>query len=149
MSKPFIHTEKSEVRNEKIADFIGKNILLVEDNELNKEIAVTILEEKGFSVDTANDGTVAVEKMEKADKGTYDLILMDVQMPIMDGYEATRRIRNFKDADKASIPIIAMTANAFEEDRQNAVNAGMNGHIAKPIDVSILMQELKNILKHK
>ncbi len=129
--------------------FAGKRILLVEDNELNQEIAATILEEQGFSVDLAGDGTVAIEKVEKADAGQYDLILMDIQMPRMDGYEATRRIRALEDPVKAHIPIYAMTANAFEEDRQKALDAGLNGHIAKPIDIANLMAVLKEALKIK
>lgn len=127
--------------------FVGKSILLVEDNELNQEIAATILEEHGFSVDLAGDGTVAVEKMETADADRYDLILMDIQMPHMDGYEATRRIRALEDRVKANIPIYAMTANAFEEDRQKALDAGLNGHIAKPIDIANLIAVLKGALK--
>ncbi|MBO5448586.1 MAG: response regulator [Ruminococcus sp.] len=127
--------------------FEGKSILLVEDNELNQEIAATILEEHGFSVDLAGDGTVAVEKMETADADRYDLILMDIQMPHMDGYEATRRIRALEDRVKANIPIYAMTANAFEEDRQKALDAGLNGHIAKPIDIANLIAVLKGALK--
>lgn len=134
---------------EKLLDerFVGKRILLVEDNELNQEIAATILREQGFLVDLADDGTVAVEKMKKADAGYYDIILMDIQMPHMDGYESTRRIRALEDKDKANIPIYAVTANAFEEDRQNALDAGLNGHIAKPIDIANLMTVLKGALK--
>lgn len=127
--------------------FKGKRILLVEDNELNQEIASTILEEKGFMVDVAGDGTVALEKMEAAPAGRYDLILMDIQMPHMDGYEATRRIRSLGDKAKADIPIYAMTANAFEEDRQKALEAGLNGHIVKPVDIANLMEVLKEALR--
>lgn len=127
--------------------FAGKKILLVEDNALNQEIAATILEEYGFSVDVAGDGTVAVQKMEEAESDHYDLILMDIQMPLMDGYEATRHIRALEDKDKANIPVYAMTANAFEEDRQKALDAGLNGHIAKPIDISNLISVLKGALK--
>lgn len=129
--------------------FAGKRILLVEDNELNQEIAATILEEKGFTVDLADDGTVAVEKVIAADAGFYDIILMDIQMPQMDGYEATRRIRALKDRAKANTPIYAMTANAFEEDRQKALDSGLNGHIAKPIDIPNLMAILKEALQEQ
>ena len=130
-----------------VPNFKGKKILLVEDNELNREIAVEILKEEGFVVDTAEDGEVAVQKMEQAVPGQYDLILMDIQMPKMDGYEATRKIRALPDAAKANIPIFAMTANAFEEDRQNALKAGMNGHIAKPLDIPHLLSVLADALK--
>ena len=127
--------------------FRGKRILLAEDNELNAEIAITILEEAGFVVEHAEDGIICVDMMEKAEAGYYDLILMDIQMPNMDGYKATQIIRKFYDKQKAQIPILAMTANAFEEDRKNAVKAGMNGHISKPINVSDLMATLANVLK--
>ena len=127
-------------------DFAGKKILLVEDNELNREIATEILEEYGFIVDTAEDGTVAVEKMKNSKAGDYDLVLMDVQMPIMDGYEATKIIRSLG-TEVSDIPILAMTANAFEEDRQEALAAGMNEHIAKPIDVEKLKDTLSKFLK--
>ena len=126
-------------------DFSGKKILLVEDNELNREIAEEILTEEGFLVDCAEDGTVAVAKMKAAKPGDYDIILMDIQMPIMDGYEATRRIRALP-AALSKIPIIAMTANAFEEDRKPALAAGMNEHIAKPIDINRLKTVLTAFL---
>ena len=127
--------------------FDGKKILLVEDNELNQEIAVEILCQAGFTLDVADDGAVAVEKMKEAEPGQYDLILMDIQMPILNGYEATKQIRALEHPALAGIPIIAMTANAFEEDRKAAIEAGMDGHIAKPIDVPKLMELLKEILK--
>ncbi len=142
------HIETAEERPEAPGEILeGKRILLVEDNELNQEIAATILEEKGLVVDVAGDGTVAVEKIEAEPAGRYDLILMDIQMPRMDGYEATRRIRSLEDKAKADIPIYAMTANAFEEDRQKALDAGLNGHIVKPIDIANLMEVLKEALK--
>jgi signal transduction histidine kinase/ActR/RegA family two-component response regulator len=122
-------------------------LLLVEDNELNQEIVVEILKEAGFTVDVADDGSTAVEMMKGAGDDEYSLILMDIQMPIMNGYEATMRIRRFKDEKKANVPIIAMTANAFDEDRQNAVHVGMNGYISKPISVSRLMNMLNEVLK--
>ena len=114
---------------------------------MNRELALEILKEAGFTVDTAEDGEIAVQKMKQAAPGQYDLILMDIQMPKMDGYEATRQIRALPDAAKAGIPIFAMTANAFEEDRQNALKAGMDGHIAKPLDIPHLLQVLADVLK--
>ena len=136
-----------ELLPQKNADFKGRHILLVEDNELNREIAQEILREYGFRVDTAENGAVAVEKVCTAAPGSYDLVLMDVQMPVMDGYTATRKIRALDDPARAKIPILAMTANAFEEDRQNALNAGMNGHNAKPLDIPHLLKVLKEALK--
>ena len=131
----------------KASAFTGKKLLVVEDNELNLEIASTLLKEAGFEVDTAENGKVAVEKVEAASADRYDLILMDIQMPEMDGYEATRRIRALPDTKKAALPIVAMTANAFEDDRKNALRAGMNGHIAKPLDIPKLFQVLSELLK--
>jgi len=122
-----------------------KHVLLVEDNELNQEIAISILEEIGFEVDLANDGTEAVQKIEEAAAGRYDFVLMDIQMPVMDGYEATRRIRALADTAKAGVPIIALSANAFDEDRNRCLEAGMNAHLAKPIDVGQLMQTIASI----
>ena len=131
---------------EKNADFKGKHILLVEDNELNREIAQEILQEYGFLVDSAENGAVAVEKVSTAAPGSYDLVLMDVQMPIMDGYTATRKIRALDDPARAKLPILAMTANAFDEDRRNALESGMNGFLSKPIVIGDLVQELHKIL---
>ena len=131
---------------EKNADFKGKHILLVEDNELNREIAQEILREYGFLVDSAENGAVAVEKVSTTAPGSYDLVLMDVQMPIMDGYTATRKIRALDDPARAKLPILAMTANAFDEDRRNALESGMNGFLSKPIVIDDLVQELHKIL---
>ncbi len=125
----------------------GKRILLTEDNELNQEIAVDILTEAGFVVDTADNGQIAVDKLDAAREGTYDLVLMDIQMPVMDGYQATRTIRARKNPWLQKLPILAMTANAFEEDRQKALEAGMNGHLVKPIDVDKLLETLSMVLK--
>ena len=147
LAEPFRAEPASKPAQPTAADLKGKKLLLVEDNELNREIALEILKEAGFVVDTAEDGAVAVQKIEQAAPGQYDLILMDIQMPNLDGYEATRQIRALPDAEKASIPIFAMTANAFEEDRQNALEAGMNGHIAKPLDVPHLLRVLADALK--
>ena len=124
----------------------GKRILLVEDNALNREISREILEADGFAVEDADDGDVAVEKIRWAEPGYFDLVLMDIQMPRMDGYEATRRIRALDNPELARIPIIAVTANAFEEDRMAALDAGMDGHVAKPIDVRILRQTIARYL---
>ena len=147
LAEPFRAEPASKPAQPTAADLKGKKLLLVEDNELNREIALEILKEAGFVVDTAEDGAVAVQKIKQAAPGQYDLILMDIQMPNLDGYEATRQIRALPDAEKASIPIFAMTANAFEEDRQNALAAGMNGHIAKPLDVPHLLRVLTDALK--
>lgn len=125
----------------------GKRVLLVEDNELNAEIAMAILEQSGLILDRVEDGLACVNRLFEVDADLYDLILMDIQMPNMNGYEATRRIRQFEDVKKASIPILAMTANAFEEDKKMAMEAGMNGHISKPIDVSVLEKQIINIFK--
>ena len=123
-------------------DLRGKHVLLVEDNELNREIAETVLMDMGMVVECAVDGKEAVEKVENASPGAFDIILMDIQMPIMDGYEASRRIRCLSDKKKASIPILSMTANAFPEDIIKALDAGMNGHVAKPFEVTVLVSEI-------
>ena len=124
----------------------GKKILLVEDNELNREIATEILSEYGFIIDMAENGAEAVEKVSAANPGEYDLVLMDIQMPIMDGYEASRCLRMLAEPTKASIPIIAMTANAFDEDRRVAAECGMNGFISKPIDLNEVIHVLNKVL---
>ena len=136
----------SEKQQENKAVFKNKSILLVEDNELNQEIAKTILEEAGFTVDTADDGSMAVEKVQNSKEGQYDLVLMDIQMPVTDGYQATRKIRDLPDPKLANIPIIAMTANAFDEDKQQAFEAGMDGHLGKPIEIDKLMDMLRERL---
>ena len=127
-------------------DFSGKRILLAEDNEMNQIIAEAILTESGFAVEIASNGEQAVEMMQSAPAGTYDVILMDIQMPKMDGYQAAKGIRKLEDARKAAIPIIAVTANAFEEDRKLALEAGMNGHLAKPYDVPKMLETLGELL---
>ena len=128
------------------SDFRGKRILLVEDNELNSEIAVELLNAYGFVVDTAENGAEAVEKVKNSTPGNYDLVLMDVQMPVMNGYEATKQIRALNDPALAGITILAMTANAFDEDRKKALECGMNGFLSKPIVIEELIGTLqKNI----
>lgn len=124
----------------------GTRILLTEDNDLNAEIATELLQEEGCTVDRAKDGVECVDMLEKAANGTYQLILMDIQMPVMNGYDATKKIRRMEDPQKANIPIIAMTANAFTEDRQVALDAGMNDHIAKPINMNVLVPTLRKYL---
>lgn len=147
LAQPFsAYSETEEDVHESDKSFTGRKVLLVEDNALNREIATEILKAKGFSVDTAEDGNIAVDKIRDSAADRYDAVLMDIQMPTMDGYKATGCIRSFADKTKANIPIIAMTANAFEEDRQNALNAGMNGHIAKPIDIDDLVNTLDRVI---
>ena len=128
-------------------DYSGKRLLLVEDNELNREIAQVILEEAGFMIECAPDGTDAVAMIEAASEGYYDAVLMDVQMPVMNGYEATKAIRAMERKDVKNLPIIAMTANAMEEDKETALKSGMNAHIAKPLDIELLMSTLRRFLQ--
>ena len=142
------NAEKSSDNNEKRDVLQGKHVLLAEDNDLNAEIAEFILEDMGLVVDRVEDGIRCVARMEQKPAGTYDLILMDIQMPHMDGYKATQAIRRLADQKKAGIPIIAMTANAFEEDRKKALTKGMNGHIAKPVDIEKMKEILQNTLKN-
>lgn len=137
----------AETKSDNLPDRIRTGrILLAEDNELNQEIAVAILTEAGFEVEVAENGSIAVDMLSKSEAGYYKLILMDVQMPIMNGYEATQKIRALDNKELANIPIFAMTANAFEEDKQLAIDSGMNGHIAKPIDVGKLMATLDKLI---
>lgn len=125
---------------------LGVKILLTEDNDLNAEIAAELLQEEGCTVERAKDGVECVDMLEKAANGTYQLILMDIQMPVMNGYDAAKKIRRMEDPQKADIPIIAMTANAFSEDRQAALDAGMNDHVAKPINMNVLVPTIRKYL---
>ena len=143
--RALLKNENQKLQAESQRNYEGKKVLLVEDNELNREIATAIMQEIGLSVDIAEDGTDAVNIMSSAEGRKYDLIFMDIQMPKMDGYTATREIRTLKNPKCANIPIIAMTANAFEEDRKKAIKAGMNGHIAKPINADIILENLDQI----
>ncbi len=140
------HRDPQEEAVWKQADYTGKRLLLVEDIELNREIAEFILEEAGFLIETAPDGTDAVAMVEKSEEGYYDAVLMDVQMPVMNGYEATKAIRAMHRNDIKTLPIIAMTANAMEEDKEAALKSGMNAHIAKPLDIELLMDVLHQFL---
>ncbi len=128
-------------------DYSGKRLLLVEDNELNREIAEVILTEAGFMIESAPDGTDAVAMVEKSEERYYDAVLMDVQMPVMNGYEATKAIRAMRREDVKTLPIIAMTANAMEDDKEAALKSGMNAHIAKPLDIELLMSVLRQYLQ--
>ena len=141
-----LNEKESEAPIWTLSDFSGKRVLLVEDIELNREIAEMILTESGFEVESAPDGTDAVSMVEKSEENYYDIVLMDVQMPIMNGYEATRTIRNMPREDVKTLPIIAMTANALEEDKEAALKNGMNAHIAKPLDINIFMEVLGKFL---
>ena len=149
--------EKEELREENAAgeaaggetmDFTGKRLLLVEDNAINLEIAKMILEQMGFVLETAENGQIAVDMVSASSPGYYDAVLMDIQMPVMDGYAATRAIRSLNDAALANVPILAMTANAFQEDVRAAMDAGMQAHIAKPIDIGAMMSALTKVLKN-
>ena len=150
LAQPFMASQNIQDNNKEASvampDFTGKRVLLAEDNEMNQMIAMAILTESGLAVETAWDGLEAVEKMKAAPAGYYDIVLMDIQMPKMNGYEAAKQIRALDDKKKASIPIVAVTANAFEEDRQIALEAGMNGHLAKPYDIPAIMETLKDLL---
>ena len=147
---PLVEPEE-EIRSGEADDFSfeGKRALLVEDNMINMEIAQMLLEQSGFLIETAENGEIAVEMTEASEHGYYDVILMDVQMPVMDGYAATKAIRDLSDPELAGIPIIAMTANAFQEDIKKAEEVGMNGHIAKPIDIPSMKATLQQVLKNR
>ena len=142
---PELHGAKASGVTKHHYDYSDKHILLVEDNELNREIAIAILEETGMTIDSVNDGDIAVAAINGAPPDKYDLILMDIQMPKMDGYTATKEIRTLPDNKKANIPIVAMTANAFEEDKQKTYESGMNGHISKPISIEAIANVLDTI----
>ena len=137
-----VSLEQQESEDNDKKELTGKRVLLVEDNELNAEIAMEILKMRGLSIEWAENGQKCIELLEKMPESYYDAILMDIQMPVMDGYETTKKIRMMSDNKKASIPIIAMTANVFSEDRQKAFESGMNDHVAKPIDVKELISTL-------
>ena len=130
-------------------NFKGKRLLLVEDNDLNREIAFEILNEYGFIVETVENGKEAVDEIAASDNGYYDLVLMDIQMPVMNGYDATRSIRALENKALSSIPIVAMTANAFDEDRKAAAECGMNGFISKPINMEDVIEVLRSVLENK
>ncbi len=142
-----LQPELSSIDNAYSNDFSGKRLLLVEDNELNMEIASEILSYAGFSVETAQNGQIAVEMVQNSEVGYYDAILMDIQMPVMDGYQATRKIRSLERKDLSEIPIIAVTANVSDEDKKKALSNGMNAHIAKPLDVKVMYEVLDDILR--
>ena len=125
---------------------LKKRILVVEDNELNREIACCLLDDAGYAVDTAENGEVAVGMIEEADACAYDLVLMDIQMPVMDGYAATRAIRALPDPLRASLPIIAVSANAFSEDRKRSLESGMDAHLPKPLDVHRLQSLIEKVV---
>ncbi|MBQ2659041.1 MAG: amino acid permease [Erysipelotrichaceae bacterium] len=140
---------KAEKANTSEVDFSGRRLLLVEDNAINMEIAKEILSRMGFEIETAENGQIALDMVSKSSPDHYDAVLMDIQMPIMDGYAATKAIRSLRDKKLADIPILAMTANAFKEDEEAAMEAGMNGHIAKPIDIQDLTDKLRSAMKDK
>ena len=141
--------EQKQKAEETNYDFTGKRILLVEDNAINTEVAVMLLENKGFKVETADNGLRALEMYSKSEKGYYDAILMDIRMPLMDGLTAASNIRHLSNADAKSIPIIAMTANAFDDDIEKSKAAGMNAHLAKPIEPDRLYQTLYDFISGK
>ena len=146
--KKYYSQRKEKVKTSNMGESLsGKHVLLAEDNDLNAEIAVTILEEAGIIIERVEDGIQCVNRVEQMSPGTYDLILMDIQMPNMDGYTASRKIRGMEREDAKAIPIIALTANAFDEDRNKAFAAGMNGHIAKPIDVGRMVRSIGALVK--
>lgn len=147
--EPDDYLRKQKVEADDFSRMKGRRILLAEDNELNAEIAVTILEENGFKVERAEDGVQCIKMLTDAEAGYYDIILMDIQMPNLNGFDATMRIRSLSDKSKGNIPILAMTANAFDEDAEACLDAGMNGHVSKPIDLKKLMESIYSLLKDR
>ena len=145
-AKDRVFPTKKEVIPEKPYKGGGKRLLLVEDNELNREIAEELLAANGFIIDKAENGSIAVDMVKSSSHGYYSLILMDIQMPVMNGYEAAKAIRALDDKQLASIPIVAMTANAFDDDKQQALDSGMNAHVAKPFDIDSLMELLTELI---
>ena len=147
LTNPTVKPETAAVQTAGKYDYSGRRALVVEDNELNREIATAILEETGMEIDCVVDGIEAVEIINRVPADRYDLILMDIQMPRMDGYTATREIRTLRDNRKANIPIVAMTANAFEEDKKKAIETGMNAHLVKPISIDAIAAVLDTIFE--
>ena len=138
--------ETKAAADEEVIDFTGKRALLVEDIEINRDIAAMILTQAGFEIETAEDGQIAVDMVSSSSPGYYDIILMDIQMPVMNGYEATKAIRALDNKALADIPIVAVTANAFKEDKEEAANVGMQAHIAKPLDIEEMLKTLSSVL---
>lgn len=143
---PIGESMENEIKDEAEISFEGCHVLVVEDNELNAEIARSLLEERNFHVDCVYDGAQAVERIRTTKPGTYDIILMDIMMPVMDGLEATRAIRAMDREDCHTIPIVAMSANAFDDDLKKSVECGMNGHLSKPVEVDKLYRTLSEII---
>lgn len=127
----------------------GRRLLLVEDNQVNLRIEKRLLSRAGYTVETAENGQIAVDRVSLSEPGYYDAILMDIQMPVMDGYEAARAIRALENRERSGIPIVALTANAFQEDLEAAKQAGMDAHVAKPVDVKKLLSALRSVLEHR
>lgn len=145
---PLSHTSSTDITNDSFAHLINKRILLVEDNEINLEIETEILQGLGFLIETAVNGSIAVDMVKKSEPGYFSLVLMDIQMPVMDGYQATMAIRQLPDPELSHIPIIALSANAFESDKQMSMESGMNEHLTKPIDIPILLETVSRFIKH-
>lgn len=143
---PFLVNQENKDTTEKELDLTGKKVLLVDDNELNREIAIALLEQVGMIVDTEDDGQKAIDCFSKSKINEYDVIFMDIMMPVLNGLEATKEIRNLDREDARTVPIVAMTANSFNEDKVRCIESGMDDHIAKPIDINKIKQVLQNVL---